>query len=1166
MKRCISTLTGMILYLVFPIYLSCASTADIPNADENEFLLRFDPFWEQKSGPLFTKDEEDHISLQVAGNRLLFPPVLTSEFPIIISTKHGTAKQFLQENGTYKAELVGRYLIYKGNKKYILYRYDRSKRELREFVYLPKKGSLDAGDSVIRWRFEGGKLKAQKDGSIAMVQIALKPVVQIRKISDNSMAERINQFLHQQHKKSGYETSLEKVLFTIPQPIYLDASGREYRQNIFYQIQTDDNIRSPNGRGDILQLFLSNLNGHSFPLWADPTIEFAADVSPLILNGKSVSDHFGYSVSSAGDFNGDGKDDIIVGVPFADENGISSGSAFIFLGGRAGTLNNPNGKADVVLHGLTANGHFGYSVSSAGDFNGDGLDDVIVGSWGNNANGTNSGSAYIYFGRPNPITLPTPDFIFEGSSPYKLFGFSVASAGDFNGDGLDDVIIGSTWDSGNGPFAGSASVFLGRTSGTNTTPIWTVYGKRKDRLGFSVSSAGDFNGDGWDDVVVGAPFEDSNGDTSGSAYIFFGPKTGLAIDPDLEADVIIRGEAELDQLGYSVSSAGDFNRDGMDDVIVGVPGEHKYGSSTGGVVFIYGNTNPATPPTLDRLPGPNYQGGRFGLSVAAAGDYNGDGWDDVIVGAPYTPSPNGKGTAYIYFGANTLDASVDVVLHTFLYQDGFGFSVASAGDFNGDGLGDVIVGAPLETLNATTPGKAAVSYGRYNGTYHAALQGWKAQDEFGFSVSSAGDFNGDGLDDVIIGAPKDSSLLSSAGAAYIFFGGSNLTNPNIVFRGQKAGDRFGYSVSSAGDFNGDGKDDIIIGAPSNDRRGTDSGSAYIFFGGQSGIITNPNTNADLILYGRRPGDQFGISVSNAGNFNADNGINPTGDLWDDVIVGALYNDRKGQDAGSAYIFFGGTRPDARPDVVFYGQGSFSYFGASVSSAGDFDGDGTGDVIIGAYADENNGVASGSAFIFYGGITGAFRNPDNDANIVFQGENANDLFGFSVSSAGDFNGDGKGDVVVGAMKNDENGVNSGRAYVFSGVNSGTYNDPDRAATLVLSGQSANDRFGHSVSSAGDFNGDGKDDVIIGATVDGNNGQSSGSAFIFFGGQTGTLNKPDTQADVVLHGRDRDDVFGFSVSSAGDFNGDGIDEVIVGAYEDDNNSTGSGSAFIFKKGFQ
>ena len=246
------------------------------------------------------------------------------------------------------------------------------------------------------------------------------------------------------------------------------------------------------------------------------------------------------------------------------------------------------------------------------------------------------------------------------------------------------------------------------------------------------------------------------------------------------------------------------------------------------------------------------------------------------------------------------------------------------------------------------------------------------------------------------------------------------------------------------------------------------------------------------------------------------------------------------------------RADAGADVILDGQNSNDRFGFSVSSAGDFNGDGIDDVIVGAWADDNNSLnTSGSAFIFFGGITGTKR-ADADADVIIDGQSQNDKFGYSVSSAGDFNGDGKGDVIVGAFADDNNSLGaSGSAFIFFGGITGTKR-ADADADVILNGQSGSDQFGVSVASAGDFNGDGKDDVIVGAYQDDNNSQNgSGSAFIFFGGITGTK-RADADADVIIDGQNSNNRLGRSVSSAGDFNGDGKDDVIVGAYLDDNNS--------------
>ena len=296
--------------------------------------------------------------------------------------------------------------------------------------------------------------------------------------------------------------------------------------------------------------------------------------------------------------------------------------------------------------------------------------------------------------------------------------------------------------------------------------------------------------------------------------------------------------------------------------------------------------------------------------------------------------------------------------------------------------------------------------------------------------------------DVIVGAHKDDNNgQTDSGSAFIFFGGITGTkradaNADVILNGQSAGDVFGRSVASAGDFNGDGLSDVIVGAHKDDNNGeSDSGSAFIFFGGITGTM-RADANADVILNGQSADDRFGRSVASAGDFN--------GDGKSDVIVGAPLDDNNGlSSSGSAFIFFGGItgtmRADADADVILNGQSADDRFG-SASSAGDFNRDGFGDVIVGARYDDNNGESnSGSAFIFYGGITGTKR-ADADADIILNGQSAGDEFGSSYNStnkspataAVDFNGDGAIDIIVGAHLDDNNSeTDSGSAFIFFG---------------------------------------------------------------------------------------------------------------------------------------
>ena len=335
-----------------------------------------------------------------------------------------------------------------------------------------------------------------------------------------------------------------------------------------------------------------------------------------------------------------------------------------------------------------------------------------------------------------------------------------------------------------------------------------------------------------------------------------------------------------------------------------------------------------------------------------------------------------------------------------------------------------------------------------------------AGDQFGRSVSGAGDVNGDGFADLIVGASGDDNNGSYSGSARVFSGldGSVLH----TFLGDAAGDRFGRSVSGAGDVNGDGFDDLIVGAYGDDDNGSSSGSARVFSGVDGSVLHT--------FLGDAAGDYFGSSVSGAGDVN--------GDGFDDLIVGAFGDDDNGSNSGSARVFSG---VDGSVLHTFLGDAAGDRFGRSVSEAGDVNGDGFDDLIVGAYGDDDNGSFSGSARVFSG--------VDGSVLHTFLGDATADFFGTSVSGAGDVNGDGFADLIVGADGDDDNGTYSGSARVFSGV--------DGSVLHTFLGDAAGDRFGRSVSGAGDVNGDGFDDLIVGAYGDDDNGSSSGSARVFSG---------------------------------------------------------------------
>ncbi len=396
----------------------------------------------------------------------------------------------------------------------------------------------------------------------------------------------------------------------------------------------------------------------------------------------------------------------------------------------------------LILTGETTNNNFGYSLSSAGDVNGDGFADVIVGAVLFNHN---RGRAYIFYGGLSMDNIA--DVILTGEASNNFFGKAVSSAGDVNDDGYSDVIVGAVgYNSGRG----RAYIFYGGAIMNNMADVIMTGENQGDEFGYSVSSTGDVNGDGYSDVIVGADIYPDFTDKRGRAYIFFG---GGSINN--VADVTMTGEYPNNYFGISVSDAGDLNNDGYSDVIVGAKG---YNTGTGRAYIFNGGFLMDTIPDIV-MTGQN-QGDDFGI-VSSAGDVNGDGFDDVIIGA--NNYENFKGRAYIFNGGFLMDTIPDIVMTGQNQGDDFGI-VSSAGDVNGDGFDDVIVSAN-QFQNFT--GRSYIFYGdlSMDTTPDLILTGNALSEYFGFSVSSAGDVNGDGYSDVIVGSI---GYNSNTGRAYLY--------------------------------------------------------------------------------------------------------------------------------------------------------------------------------------------------------------------------------------------------------------------------------------------------------------------------------------------------------------------------------------------------------------
>ena len=1060
------------------------------------------------------------------------------------------------------------------------------------------------------------------------------------------------------------------------------------------------------------------------------------------LSDEVLGDFSGKSVASAGDVNGDGFDDIIVGAIFADPHGTDSGASYVVFGKAAGfaaniQLSSLDGSNGFKLSGAAPRDRSGYSVASAGDVNGDGYDDVIIGAPAADPNGSYSGTSYVVFGKAGGFAANLDLSSLNGTNGFRLNGSdgdlsgrSVASAGDVNGDGFGDLIVGAYAAQPNGQNSGETYVVFGKagvfaadmdlSSLDGTTGFKLIGGAEFDQSGRSVASAGDVNGDGFADLIVGANYADPNGMDSGASYVVFGHASTFAPTLDLSTlDGIngfrVSGAAAYDSSGFSVASAGDFNGDGFDDLIIGAAYAHPNGEGSGASYVVFGkasgfgaNINLSA---LDgsngfRLPGVAAYDGN-GRTVASAGDVNGDGYDDLIVGARGVDT-NGanSGASYIVFGGAFGESTAPVTLtgtsagEVFIggrgddvltggggadvFHGGAGddtlvvsdlaFQLADGGggtdtlkldgtglvldlttalaaaklegieriDLTGTGnntlkidqaavlggVGDVTGGKHILTVEGNVGDKvlfgdepwqntgtftdASGTFDRWvlgdaqvnvergvsvpipninlsslDGTNGFKLNGVATDDRSGQSVASAGDVNGDGFDDLIIGAIYAEAPGYRSGASYVVFGKASGFDANVNlstldgntgFRlsGGAPFDLSGMSVASAGDVNGDGFGDLIVGAMNADPHGNNSGASYVVFGHSSGFAADVDFStldgtSGFKLSGVSTSDRSGISVASAGDFN--------GDGYDDLIVGASGADG---DAGAAYVVFGKASGfaanldlstlDGTIGFKLSGAAAGDGSGRSVASAGDVNGDGYDDLIVGAGQADPNGASSGTSYVVFGRASGFAANLDLsslDGNNGFSlhGVAEYDTSGYSVASAGDINGDGFADLIIGASSADPNGFSSGASYVVFGKASGFGAHVELSSLngtngFRLDGAGMGSYSGGYVASAGDFNGDGYDDLIVTAVGPDN---FAGATYVVFGKASGfaanlNLGSLDGSNGFKLSGAAPHDQSGTSAASTGDVNGDGFDDLIVGAWASDPNGSLSGASYV------